>query len=131
MRPALPIFAMVSLAAAAARAEPPSSFDLVCTGELTSAKGESPFSERLSVDLAHMRWCDRTAGCPYVLPVLAERPDDLQLLAVKTPYNEAALDVDLKSGAFIRSTRIPERLDSATTAKGYCTPAAFTAIDAR
>lgn len=115
-----------STAVAAAR---PTTFDLVCKGQMTDADGVAqPFSDRLSVDMRAQRWCDRQVGCPYVFPIRAQHGDRLQLLAVKTPYNEAAFDVDLKTGDFTRSTRIPDRPRSPTAAKGVCTPTAFTPL---
>ena len=103
--------------------------DLICTGQVADAAGAvKPFTTQISLDLQAKRWCDRQAGCPYVFPILARHGDDLQLLAVKTPLNEAAFDVDLKTGAFVRNTRIPDRSDSATAAKGVCKPAAFTPL---
>ena len=113
--------------AAAANAAQPTAMDLVCTGHVADAAGAAmPFTTRISIDLQAKRWCDRQAGCPYVFAILARRGDDLQLLAVKTPLNEAAFDIDLRTGAFARTTRIPDRPDSPTSAKGVCTPAPFT-----
>ena len=103
--------------------------DLICSGQVADAAGATkPFTTQISLDLKAKRWCDRQAGCPYVFPILARHGDDLQLLAVKTPLNEAAFDVDLKTGSFARSTRIPDRSDSATAAKGVCKPATFTPL---
>ncbi|THD63887.1 hypothetical protein [Phenylobacterium sp.] len=118
------VIAAVAGPAAAAQAE---TFDLVCTGQTVDAAGVStPFDTRLSVDLTGKHWCDRQVGCPYVFPVLARRGEKLQLLAVKTPLNEAVFDVNLKTGAFTRNTRIPDRPNSPTAAKGLCKPASFT-----
>lgn len=113
-------------AGTAGAAEPPS-FDLICTGQSILATGApQPFVTRLSIDLAGRRWCDQQVGCPYVFPIAARRGDDLELLAVKTPLNEAAFDVDLKSGVFKRQTRIPDRPESPVSAIGACARAPFT-----
>lgn len=118
---------LVTLTASVAHAAPTAVMDLVCTGQAVDAAGAStPFETRISVDLEAKRWCDRKVGCPYVFPIRARDGDDVQLLAVKTPLNEAAFDVNLKTGAFTRSTRIPDRPDTPTSAKGVCTRAAFT-----
>lgn len=118
---------LVTLTASVAHAAPISAMDLVCTGQAVDAAGAStPFKTRISMDLEAKRWCDRQVGCPYVFPILARRGDDVQLLAVKTPLNEAAFDVNLKTGAFARSTRIPDRPDTPTSAKGVCKREAFT-----
>ena len=118
---------LMALMGATAHAAPKAGMDLVCTGQAVDAAGAStPFETRISVDLESKRWCDRQVGCPYVFPIRAHHGDDIQLLAVKTPFNEAAFDVNLKTGAFARSTRIPDRPDTPTSAKGVCTRAAFT-----
>ncbi len=118
---------LFTAAAGAANAAESDFFDLVCTGQTVVGNGPpQQFKTRLSVDLQTKRWCDQQVGCPYVFPILARHGDDLQLLAVKTSLNEAAFDVNLKTGAFTRNTRIPDRPDSPTSASGVCKRAAFT-----
>ncbi len=104
-------------------------FDLVCVGQAAEADGAvSPFSTRLSIDRSGGRWCYRDVGCPLVLPIASAKAGKLTLLATQTPVSEVSFTVDLATGAFARSTRIPSRSQLATTESGVCKPAPFTAI---
>ena len=112
-----------------ALAQAPKAFDLVCAGQTVAAKGETrAVSMHLSVDTRKGRWCYRDIGCPQVLPVVTLNGGRLTLLAAKTQFNEASLDVDLATGAFTRSDRIPARPESASSASGHCDKAPFTPL---
>lgn len=114
---------VVTAAATSAGASQPVAMNLVCEGQVADDAGNlKPFMTQISVDLKSKHWCDQGVGCPYSFPILAQHGDDLQLLAVKTPFNEAAFDLNLKTGAFARVTRIPDRPNSLASAKGVCKP---------
>ena len=121
------VVALVLAAVSGSARAPAARFDLVCSGQIVDATGVAhAWTDRLSLDLESNRWCDQTAGCPYRIPVAARGGDHLQLLKVKTPYNEVTMSVDLTTGAISRITRIPDRPDSLMSSKGICEKANFT-----
>lgn len=119
---------LAGLASSAVAAPAGTAFDLICVGREVGHGGEGAFADRISVDLATMRWCDRQAGCPFIIKIPRRQGDRLTLLAAKTPYNEAEFEVDLKSASFSKATRIPDRPGSEIAAKGVCSVAPFTPL---
>lgn len=112
-----------------ALAATPSSFDLICSGKSTTIDGSAkPFSMRLSVDRSRKLWCYRDVGCPHVFPIISVQARKITFLAVKTERNEASLAVNLNGGAFTRTSLIPSRPASESSATGVCQVSSYSPI---